>query len=167
VATAEEVTGEAEGTATVADNTVEASTIVADEDATEAVTTVKPGNGHATDESEASNDTATVVSETTDAGNDTTTEVSGATGAATLETSTIGTNYIILFSNGMVCARRYQKNDDPVFSWLVCFCFFLSFLHVLILLLYETIESLILPFFLYILDDGEGDGKFPPMCDFE
>ncbi len=76
------------------------------------MTTAEPGNGHATDETEASTDAATVVNETTEAGNDTTTGTSdGATtgasdvtGANTLETIT-GTNYMILFSNGMMCAQ--------------------------------------------------------------
>ncbi len=83
------------------------------------MTTGKPGNGHATD-GEASNDTSAIADETTiasvtvelttvDTNIATSSDNETSTEAAGLQITTIGTDYIILISNGMVCARPIFK----------------------------------------------------------
>jgi hypothetical protein len=118
----ETVTGDSEVTATVVDDTLETSTIIIVDNGTDVFTSIKPGNGHGADDDEASNDTVTVVNETIAADNETTTDVSDVTDSDILETTTIGTGYIILISNGMVCARQYQKNDKPFFFFCLLVC---------------------------------------------
>jgi len=90
------------------------------------LTTSKPGNGHAADGEGASNDTSAIADETTIASvtvelttvdtniatgsdNETATEAGGVAVTDTLQITTIGTDYIILISNGMVCARPIFK----------------------------------------------------------
>jgi hypothetical protein len=109
-ATGEAVTGDNEVTATVVDDTLETSTIIIVDNGTDVFTTIKPENGHATDEEDASNDTVTIIAETTISDNATTiadnetttddskitTEVIEVTGKDTLWTTTISIDYIIL-----------------------------------------------------------------------
>ncbi len=118
-ATAIVVDGTTVGPATGVVDNLETSTSIVAENGTDILTTGKPGNGHATD-GEASNDTSAIADETTfasvtvelttvDTNIATSSDNETSTEAAGLQITTIGTDYIILISNGMVCARPIFK----------------------------------------------------------
>ena len=139
-------TGETAEAVTAVD---EASETSASADGNEELTTEESGNGH---ETVTDGDVTTDASETKSVDDAVTTEMGDTTDGNTSELLTTGTNGIILFSDRMVCARRPQRNDEPVFSLLLFACVDFVFLS-------HSPEQIIIFSFFSILDGIDNNGK--------